>query len=125
MANPGLIKSMVAEAAILPFRVVKFGAADGQVLTSAAASDAHVGVVELGQDTAGARVDVVMDDSAEVTAGAAITRGALLTVDASGRVIAATATAGTNIRTIGLALASASAAGDVIPVLLVPGSFQG
>ena len=31
MANPGLVKSMVAEAAVLPYRVVKFGAADGQV----------------------------------------------------------------------------------------------
>ena len=42
MANPGLVKSMVAEAAVLPYRVVKFGTADGQVIQAAAAADALV-----------------------------------------------------------------------------------
>ena len=125
MANPGLIKSMVAEAAILANRVVKFGTADGLVVQSAAAADAHIGVVELGQDTASARVDVIMDGTAEVTAGAAITRGALLSADSSGRVIAAAASAGANVRTVGTALASAGAAGEIIPVALNFGSFQG
>ena len=58
MANPGLVKSMVAEAAVLPYRVVKFGTADGQVIQAAAAADALVGVADnLGQSTAGHRVD--------------------------------------------------------------------
>lgn len=126
MSNPGITKSLVAEAAILPYRVVKFGAADGQVVQSAAAADAHVGIVDaVGQDTANARVDVVMGGIAECMAGAAVTRGALLTADASGRVVAATASAGSNVRVIGVALASAAGAGEVIPVAVSPGSFQG
>ena len=52
MPNPVLIKSYVAEAAVLPYRVVKFGTADGVVIQSAAAADAHVGVADsLGQAT--------------------------------------------------------------------------
>lgn len=126
MNNPGLIKSMVAEAAVLPYRIVKFGAADGQVLMAAAATDALIGVADnLGQDTAGYRVDVILDGTAEVTAGAAVTRGALLMSDSTGRAVTATGTAGANFRTIGYALASAGAAGEVIPVAIQPGSFQG
>lgn len=126
MANPGLTKSLVAEAAVLPYRVVKFGSVDGVVVQSSAAADAHVGVSDnLGQATAGARVDVIMGDIGDVEAGAAITRGALLSVDASGRVITAAAAAGANVNVVGRALASAGAAGEIIPVRIVLGSFQG
>jgi hypothetical protein len=126
MPNPVLVKSYVAEAAVLPYRVVKFGTADGVVIQSAAAADAHVGVADnLGQATAGARVDVVQGGIAEAEAGAAITRGALLSVDSSGRVITAAASAGTNVGVIGRALVSAGAAGEIINVLLTVGSFQG
>lgn len=126
MSNPGTTKSLVAEAAILPYRVVKFGTADGQVVQSAAAADAHIGICDhLGQDTPGGRVDIVMDGIAECTAGAAITRGALLSADSSGRVITAAASAGANVGVIGRALASANNANEVIPVLVSPGSFQG
>lgn len=126
MANPGLTKSLVAEAAILPYRVVKFGTADGVVIQSAAAADAHIAIADnLGQNTAGARVDVILDGIADAEAGAAITRGALLACDSSGRVITAAASAGANVRVIGVALASAGAAGEIIPVNVEPGSFQG
>lgn len=126
MANPSLVKSYVAEAAVLPYRIVKFGTADGQVQQTAAAADACIGVAnELGQDTAGARVDVIQSGIAEVTAGAAVTRGALVMSDASGRAITAAAAAGTNVRYVGVALANAGAAGEIIPVDVHPGSFQG
>ncbi len=126
MANPGLVKSMVAEAAVLPYRVVKFGTADGQVIQAAAAADALVGVADnLGQSTAGHRVDVVLDGIAEAEVGAGVTRGALLSADSSGRVIAATAAAGANVRVIGVAMASATNAGEIIPIAVQPGSFQG
>lgn len=126
MPNPVLVKSYVAEAAVLPYRVVKFGTADGAVIQSTAAGDAHVGVADsLGQATAGTRVDVVQGGIAEAEAGAAITRGALLSVDASGRVITAAASAGTNVGVIGRALVSAGAAGEIINILIAPGSFQG
>lgn len=126
MPNPVLIKSYVAEAAVLPYRVVKFGTADGVVIQSAAAADAHVGVADnLGQATAGSRVDVVQGGIVEAEAGAAITRGALLSVDSSGRVITAAASAGANVAVIGRALVSAGAAGEIINILLTVGTFQG
>lgn len=126
MPNPVLIKSYVAEAAVLPYRVVKFGTADGVFIQSAAAADAHVGVADnLGQATAGSRVDVVQAGIVEAEAGAAITRGALLSVDSSGRVITAAASAGANVAVIGRALVSAGAAGEIINILLTVGTFQG
>ena len=125
MANNGLTKSLVAEAAILPYRVVKFGTADGQVIQSVAAADAHLGLADLGQNTTGSRVDVVLDGTADAEAGAAIVRGALLSTDSSGRVITAAASAGANVRTIGFALASAAAAGEIIPIKVEQGTFQG
>lgn len=126
MPNPSLIKSYVAEAAVLPYRIVKLGTADGQVVQATAATDAAIGVSDnLGQDTAGYRVEVVHNGIAEVTAGAAITRGALVMADSSARVITATASAGANVAIVGRALNSAGAAGEVINVLLSIGSFQG
>lgn len=126
MPNATLAKSYVAEAAVLPYRAVKFGTASGQVIQAAAAADAIIGVADnLGQATAGARVDVIQGGIAEIEAGAAITRGALLISDASGRGITAAAAAGTNTRTMGIALETAAGAGEIIPVLLMPGSFQG
>lgn len=126
MANPGMTKSLVAEAAVLPYRVVKFGSADGQVIQAAAATDALIGVADnLGQNTAGSRVDVIMGDIAEAEAGAAITRGAALSVDSVGRVIAAAPGAGVNNRTIGVALVAAGAAGEIININVLPGVMQG
>ncbi len=126
MPNPVLTKSFVEEAAVLPYRVVKFGTADGAVIQSAAAADAHVGVADnLGQATAGSRVDVITTGIAEAEAGAAITRGALLSADSSGRVITAAASAGANVRVIGVALVSAGAAGEIINIAVSQGAFQG
>lgn len=126
MPNPSFIKSYVAEAAVLPYRIVKLGTADGQVVQAAAATDAAIGVSDsLGQDTIGSRVEVIHEGIAEITAGAAITRGALVMADSSGRAITATAAAGSNVATVGRALVSAGAAGEVINVLLSIGSFQG
>ena len=126
MPNPVTVKSMVAEAAVLPYRVVKFGTADGSVIQATAATDALVGVADnLGQATAGARIDVGVVGIVEAEAGAAITRGALLSVDSSARVIAAAAAAGSNVRTIGVALVSAGGAGEIINIALSQGSFQG
>ena len=126
MSNPTLIKSFIAEAAVLPYRVVKFGSAAGQVVQAAAATDALMGVADnLGQATAAARVDVVQTGIAEAEIGAGVTRGALLSVDSAGRVITAAASAGANARTIGIALDSGTNAGEIIPILVAPGSFQG
>lgn len=126
MPNPGLIKAMVAEAAILPNRIVKFGSSDGAVVTAAAATDALIGVSDaLGQDTAGARVEVIVTEIADITAGAAFARGVPITSDSQGRAIAAAPATGANVRIVGIAQAAASAAGDLVPVNLSLGVMQG
>lgn len=126
MSTPKTVKSYVAEAAVLPYRIVKMGTADGQVVQGAAAGDALIGIADnLGQATAGARVDVQHEGIGEVEAGAAVTRGALIMSDATGRGITGTAAAGTNFGVVGRALASAAGAGEIIPVALSIGSAQG
>lgn len=120
MANPVLIKAMVAESAVLPYRVVKFGSADGQVVQAAAAADTSVGVSDnLGQADAGDIVDVVTSGVGEVEAGAAFSRGARLTADAQGRAVAAAS----GNAVIGVAMAAATAAGDIVPVNVVPSMY--
>lgn len=115
MSNPMLTRAMVAGAAIAAFRIVKFDAADGQVIQAAAAADLSIGVVEGMAAASGERCDVVLGGSAEVTLGGTVARGALVTSDATGRAVTA---ASTN-RAIGVALAS-GVVGDVIDVLISP-----
>lgn len=57
-------------------------------------------------------------------AGAAVNYGDLLMVNASGQVITATVAGATSFFTIGKALESATAAGDIVPVQLLIGSSQ-
>ena len=126
MALQPRYQSFIAEAAVLPYRIVKLGSADGQVVQTTAATDAAIGVADnLGQASAASRVDVAKSGPVEVEAGAAITRGVLLMSDASGRAITAAASAGSNVRTIGYALVSAAGAGEIITAELSMGSFQG
>jgi len=66
----------------------------------------------------------VLSGVATVEYGGTVTVGALLISDSTGRAIAATAAAGTNVRTIGVAMV-AGVVGDLGAVLLSPGSFQG
>jgi len=125
MSNVMLFKSVVAGAAIGTYTLVKLGADDGTVVPATASTDSIIGAVQEVSPALGERVDVALVGIAYVTAGAAITRGALLTSDASGRVITAAPAAGVNARTIGVALEAATAAGDQIRVLLSQGSVQG
>lgn len=124
-ANDILMKNFVAGADIEPYRIVKFDSADGKVIKAAAATDKVLGV---SQQTitapSGQRVDVVMAGIAEVKAGGTITRGDLLTSDASGQAVTAAPAAGSNNRIIGVALVSA-VSGDVFPVMISQCSLQG
>jgi hypothetical protein len=124
MSNPTLLKSFTAGAAINAFRLLKLSAAE-TVIQSAAAADASIGVANEVAAASGERQDVVLAGIAFVEAGAAVSLGALVMSDASGRGITATAAAGTNVRVIGTAIDAATAAGDVIRVLVSPGSMQG
>lgn len=127
--NKGLTKAFKAGGAIVSYTLVKFGADDNTVVAAAAATDSVLGAVALvappGSNAAtGDYVDVQLEGIADIKAGGNITRGGLVMSDASGYVVAATAAGGSNVRTVGVALASA-VSGDIIPVLIRPGSFQG
>ena len=124
MSNVQLFKSYTAGAALAAYTLVKFSAAE-TVVAAAAVSDSIVGVSHDIAAAIGEHVDMVHDGIAFVVAGAAVAQGELLTSDASGRVVTAAPAAGTNNRTIGIAIEAATALGDVIRVLLSPGSFQG
>lgn len=125
MSNIILSKNFQAGAAIGAYTLVKQGATDDQVLPVTAATDAVIGAIQDVAPALGERVDVSLVGITYITAGAAIARDALLMSDASARVITAAAAAGSNVRTVGVAMEAASAAGDVIRVLLSQGSFQG
>lgn len=125
MRNQDLVKNYSAEAAIAAYRIVKFGAADGGVLQAAAATDKLVGVTDrLAAAVAGDRIDVVRSGITEVEYGGTVAAGDLLTADASGRAIVATAAAGSNVRVIGVAEV-AGVVGDIGSMLIDSGSFQG
>jgi len=128
--NPILIKNYVATAAVNPYRFVKPGANDYEVIQAAAATDLIIGAtMELGVSaddiTKGKnRLDVMHIGIAEIELGGNVTRGQKLTSDASGKGVAAAPGAGTNNSIGGTALVS-GVAGDTIPVLLTIGSLQG
>ena len=124
MRNQGLTKAFVAGAAISPNRFLKFGADDRTVIHAAAGSDSIIGVSDDVGCASGDRIDVILTDIATVEYGGTVTRGGLLISDSTGRAIAATASAGTNVRTGGVALVSA-VVGDKGPMLISLGSFQG
>jgi hypothetical protein len=124
MANALLIKQGTSEAAVSPYRIVKFGAADGGYVQSAAATDFHVGVCESVGPASGERMDVVKSGIADVEYGGAVTRGGPITSDANGKAVAAAPAAGSNVRIIGFAEVSA-VAGDIGAALIAPGVMQG
>lgn len=125
MSNPTLIQNFKAGAAIAKHRIVKFGADDSHVIQGAAATDALFGVADsLGAAAAEDRVDVQLAGVVTVDFGGTVTRGGLVTSDATGQAVAAAPSAGVNNRVIGIALVSA-VDGDLGPVLLQPGQIQG
>lgn len=119
MNNPGLIKSLLAAAVILPHRIVKFGADDAHIVQAAAATDASIGVSPLGADTIGQVCDFATEGLATVEYGGAVTRGAFLTSDAQGRAVATT-TGGARI--IGIAMVS-GVLGDLGSVKIAPSAL--
>ena len=124
MANILLIKAGIAAAIILPYRIVKFDAADATYAQTAAATDLSVGVCESVGPDKGETVDVIKAGIADVEYGGTVTRGQPLTSDAQGRAVAAAPTAGSNVRIIGFAEVS-GVSGDIGAVLISPCVMQG
>lgn len=108
--------TMVAVSAITANRFVKLeSTTDRGVVPSAAGTDLLTcGVAVEAQPTAGNAVAVQNFGIAKVTAGAAITRGAQVTSDASGRAV----TVATGNTAFGVCLNTIAAAGEVAEILL-------
>lgn len=122
--NNGLTKSYNAGGAIAANSIAKIGANDYDVLQAAAPADFLLGVTTEVAAGSGERCDVIQEGIADLKINGVVTRGALITSDASGLGVVAAPGAGTNNRIIGIALIS-GVAGDIIPVQLSPGSVQG
>ncbi|MEQ1675074.1 MAG: capsid cement protein [Chitinophagaceae bacterium] len=121
MSGPGYIfnRPFTPGGAITQFRLVKFSATD-TVVQCTAAADNPIGIAQetiSAQDvTDGRQVSVALFGAARAIAGAAITAGAVLMNDTSGRVITATST---NFA-VGRAIQAASNAGDHLDIILNP-----
>lgn len=124
MSNAILLKNYTAAMAIPAYRICKFSALDTVTLATAAA-DKSMGVNNDVAPAIGERCDVVRQGIAYVEAGAAIAQGDPVTSDATGRGVTAAPGAGVNNRIVGFADEAASAAGDVIRVLVELGVMQG
>lgn len=124
MAKPGLINSYIAEAAVSPCRIVKFGSADGQVLLGAAVSDKCFGVSDPLGAAINDRCDVICTELADVEYGGTVTRGDRLTSDSTGRAVTAAPGAGVNNYIIGVAQVS-GVVGDIGSVFIFPSVMQG
>jgi hypothetical protein len=124
MSNALLFKNYTAAMAIPPYRMVKFSALDTVTLATAA-TDSIIGANADVAPAINERCDVVRQGIAFVEAGAAIAIGALVTADATGRAVTAAPGVGVNNRIFGIADEAATAAGDVIRVMVELGSMQG
>lgn len=140
----GLTKTFTAGGVISDARILTFGTSDNLVVQAAAATDAVFGISKVPQGSrqrivqtgstppavpvvtivANERLDVVLCGIAEITYGATVTRGQLLTSDAQGRAIPAAPAAGSNVRVIGIATVS-GVSGDIGNVLISPSMMQG
>lgn len=96
---------------------VSFNSSGNIVLAGAGDIPLGVGIMTNGDEgaiAAGADVDIQIKDIGLVCAGAAITKGASLSVDANGCFIPATS----STAAVAVALGTASAAGQFIPAIL-------
>lgn len=109
--------------AIAQFTAVKMGA-DTNHVVAAVADNMAIGVAQAvasaAEATAGKAIPVRMMGITRMVAGDAVTMGAAVKVDASGRAIPLAA-ATPNQNQIGIAQKAATAAGQIIFVLLTPG----
>jgi prophage tail gpP-like protein len=121
MRNEGLVKTMIAGAAVAAHRLVKFdGTTAAQVIQATAASSVTIGVSDLGADAAADMLDVIIDGIATVEAGGTIAQGDPVTSDANGKAVVAAPAATVTARIIGFAMEGA-VSGDLFGVRIAPG----
>jgi len=85
-----------------------------------AVTDVILGILQNKPAAANRPAKVRVAGTSKVVAGAAVTQGALLTTNASGQAVTATSGTDTTKYVIGIALEDASAAGDIIEMLIQP-----
>lgn len=115
-ANVGLVKTFIAGGSIAPHTIIKFGTHDRDALAASAATDKFAGVAGLPVGVSAAAnepIDVIKSGVADVIYGGTVAVGDMLTTDAQGRAIVASA--GNNI--IGQAQVS-GVVGDLGAVLI-------
>ncbi len=116
MRSDTLIKTFHAPAAVEGYRVVTFATGINAVEAADAVTDPLLGVTtSIGSQDNG-RCDVIVAGVSEVRIGGAVTKGDVLTADASGRAVTA---AGTD-RVVGIAMADA-VADDIAAILVAQG----
>lgn len=123
-ATSGLEKSVKCTAAVAAFTLAKFGADDDTLSSATASTEELIGVFQHATTAANQEVRVMLSGISRVKLGGTVTRGGLLTSDASGQAVAIGAVAGTNYAVIGRAMAS-GVSGDIIPVLIAQSRAQG
>lgn len=124
MQNP-VYRSYLATSAITKNTLVKAGTNDGEVAPCAAATDVPIGVCgNVGQATVGGRVDIIIGGVADLKLGGTVAKGDRITSNASAQGVAAAPAAGTNNGIIGTCEV-AGVSGDIVPVNVVPSTFQG
>jgi hypothetical protein len=114
----------LATAVIAPYLLVKYGAADGEVVPASGPTDLIIG----GNGNIGAalgdRIDIIVEDYVEVRLGGTVTRGDKLTADANGLAVTAAPATGVNAHIIGYATVS-GVLNDIIWMRIAPSVMQG
>ncbi|MDR2018562.1 MAG: DUF2190 family protein [Syntrophobacterales bacterium] len=119
----GIEKSVNAGAAITAYTIGKFGANDNTMIPATSNADLMFGVFQHDAGN-GSEVRVMLTGISRLKIGAGgIVRGSPVTADASGQGVAITGAAGTNVQSIGIAMATGNA-GDIVPVLIAPSRPQ-
>lgn len=117
-------RSVLAQAAIAAFLIIKHGTVDNSAALATTSADLLIGASEALAKDVGEMVDYPTAGTGQVRLGAAVTRGQPITADAASKGIAAAPGAGTNARIIGFALQS-GVLDDVIDYHIAPGVVQG
>lgn len=121
----GLITPHRPGGAIAKYRLVKYGANDGEVVQAAGIDAAIIGVsTRIAAAATDTRIDVVRSGVAEVEYGGPVSRGDLLTSDADGKALLSAPNSGDNQYVAGYAEV-AGKAGDIGSVFLIPHRSQG
>jgi hypothetical protein len=124
MGAPLQHRSVLAQAAIAAFLIIKHGSVDNTAVPATAPSDLLLGTNDALGKASGEMVDYPVAGVGEVVLGGAVTRGQPITADAASKGIAAAPAAGANARIIGFALQS-GVADDVVDYHIAPGMVQG